>query len=85
MLAFTKLLPALGFDELKKVLAITTTEKELRVYDTTTLEDFLEELGEERGRALYPGVSGLGGAKKQETIELPEDASSHNGSEIGED
>ncbi|KAF8425864.1 NRDE-2, necessary for RNA interference-domain-containing protein [Tirmania nivea] len=85
MLAFTKLMPVLGFDELKKVLAITTTEKELRVYDATTLEDFLEELGDERGRALYPGIGGVGNSKMQSAIKLPEDASSHSEGEMVED
>ena len=78
-------MPALGFDELKKVLAITTTEKELRVYDATALEDFLDELGDEKGRALYPGISGIGGTKKQKTINLPEDPLSHSDDEMDED
>jgi len=84
MLAFTKLMSVLGFDDLKKVLAIATTEKELRVYDATTLEDFLEDLGDEKGRALYPSISELGGSK-QKMINLPEDASSRSEGEMDED
>ncbi|KAF8439532.1 NRDE-2, necessary for RNA interference-domain-containing protein [Terfezia claveryi] len=85
MLAFTKLMPVLGFEELKKVLAIATTEKELRVYDTTTLEDFLEDLGDEGGPALYPGISGVGGSKRQKVINVLEDASPHSEGEMDED
>ena len=84
MLAFTKLMPVLGFNELKKVLAIATTEKELRVYDSTILEDFLEDLGDGRGRALYPGISRVGGGSKQ-VINLPEDASPYSEGEMDED
>lgn len=65
MLAFTKLMPVLDFDELKKILSISTMEKELRVVTTATLEDYLEEIGDGKGRELYTGLG---------TLKLSEDA-----------
>ncbi|KAF8468860.1 NRDE-2, necessary for RNA interference-domain-containing protein [Kalaharituber pfeilii] len=60
MLAFTKLFTVLDFSELKKLFLITVLEKELRASDTTKVEDWLEEMSEERGRVLYPGIGGPG-------------------------
>lgn len=76
MLAFNRLISVLNYDELKKMLSIITTEKELRVCDVTILEDYLEELDDERGQALYPGISATGPAKREIANKLPEDPSS---------
>ena len=83
MLAFTKLISALGFDELKQVFSIITSEKELRVYDATELEDLLERMSEENGKALYPGLTTVvEGRRNKMAIQLPEDPPS--GSEADE-
>ena len=79
MLAFTKLISILDFDELKKILSISTVEKELRVVDTTTLEDYLEEIDYGKGCKLYPGLRAL---KGEVALEPPNDMSSHSEDEM---
>lgn len=63
-------MPVLDFDELKKILSISTVEKELRVFNTTALEYYLEDVEDEKGHNLYPG---LGSLKGEAAIELPND------------
>ena len=49
MMAFTRLRSALEFEDLRKLLSIMTSEKELRVHDVTDLEYMVDELYKERG------------------------------------
>lgn len=68
LLAFARLRPALSFDEIQKILSIISSEKELRVHDTTELEDMIEEMTEaQRDR--------LGGLGKPRFLNLPDDNS----------
>lgn len=64
MLAFTRLRPALQNEELRKLLSIMSTEKELRTHDVTELEDMLDEQEKARG--------GGGGGQRMEIV-LPDD------------
>lgn len=86
MLGFTILLSILDFDELKKVLSIVAIEKELRFHGTAELEDFLEMLGDDKGRVMYPGIRGVGTLRIHHTEELPdaEDLSSDSGDRMDE-
>lgn len=92
MLGFTKLFSALDFEELNKTLSIVTSEKELRMRDTVDLENALEDLGEDKLRAMYPGISppdvstkrkGKARAKGKLALQFPDDGSS--GEEIDRD
>lgn len=68
LLAFRKLRSALDFEEMRKLLSIIASEKELRVHDTTELEDMIEE-------AMEAQRDRLGGPRKQQFLNLPEDNS----------
>jgi hypothetical protein len=49
MMAFTKLRSVLELEDLRKLLSIMTSEKELRVHDVTELEDMVEEMYNGKG------------------------------------
>lgn len=68
LLAFRKLRHALDFEEMRKLLSIISSEKELRVHDTTELEDMIEEMAE----AQRDNSSRLG---KPQFLNLPDDGS----------
>lgn len=67
LLAFRRLRPALDPGEMWKLLSMIASEKELRVHDTTELEDMIE-LGE-RAKAHRDKLGGLG------ELNLPDDNS----------
>ncbi|KAF8535001.1 NRDE-2, necessary for RNA interference-domain-containing protein [Trichophaea hybrida] len=64
MMAFTELRSLLRLEDLRKLLSIMTSEKELRVHDVTELEDMVEEMY--NGRSLAHEHSG-------DFIALPDD------------
>jgi len=69
MLAFTKLRSTFEFGELRQLLSIMSSEKELRVHDVTELEDMLEGMSNE-----LRTQDGLIGAPPS-LIVLPDDSS----------
>ncbi|KAG0637046.1 NRDE-2, necessary for RNA interference-domain-containing protein [Tuber brumale] len=70
LLAFQRLRTVLTYEEMRKLLSIVSSEKELRVHDTTELEDYIDELTDEQR-------SKLGGTEAEglRFLQLPSDAS----------
>lgn len=69
-LAFQRLRTVLTYEEMRKLLSIVSSEKELRVHDTTELEDYVDGLtDEQRSRLGGTGVEGL------RFLQLPSDGS----------
>ncbi|RPB06131.1 DUF1740-domain-containing protein [Choiromyces venosus 120613-1] len=70
LLAFQRLRTVLTYDEMRKLLSIISSEKELRVHDTTELEDYIDGLTDEQRSGL-----GRTGAEGPQFLQLPNDAS----------
>lgn len=68
LLAFRKLRSTLNFEEMWKLLSIISSEKELRVHDTTEIEDMIQAMTENQRDKL----SWL---QKPKFLNLPDDGS----------
>lgn len=71
LLAFRRLRPALNPEEMWKLLSMIASEKELRVHDTTELEDMIElreGAGAHRGRLGGLGESNLPDDNSEEEV-----------------
>ncbi|CAZ79699.1 unnamed protein product [Tuber melanosporum] len=70
LLAFQRLRTVLTYEEMRKLLSIVSSEKELRVHDATELEDYIDGLTDEQR-------SKLGGTEAEglRFLQLPSDAS----------
>ncbi|PWW79846.1 DUF1740-domain-containing protein [Tuber magnatum] len=70
LLAFQRLRTVMSYEEMRKLLSIVSSEKELRVHDTTELEDYIDGLTDEcRSRLGGAGAEGL------QFLQLPSDVS----------
>lgn len=66
LLAFRRLRPALDSEEMWRLLSMIASEKELRVHDTTELEDMIE---------LEQGMKTRARLGKSQFLNLPDDNS----------
>ncbi|CUS10669.1 unnamed protein product [Tuber aestivum] len=70
LLAFQRLRTVMTYEEMRKLLSIVSWEKELRVHDTTELEDYIDGLTDEHRSRL-----GTAGAEGLQFLQLPSDTS----------